>query len=89
MWIKWKIWWQDGFYQYNPGKVTLLPLEVARRYCQTGKAVPCDPPKWAVSEASPKKKYIPGPKPKIKLISVPSRQQASYNDLANEVIEGE
>jgi hypothetical protein len=87
MWVKFKIWWQDGLYQYCPGKVVLLPMEIAKRYCQTGKAIPCEAPKWAISEVAVKKKHIPGPKPKLKMLSFPSKQQASYNELANEVID--
>lgn len=86
MWVEFKVWWQDGLYIYNPGKVVLIPSDLARRYIESGKAKKCNPPKWATAEVSGKKKRnVPSARAHIKRISA-SRISASIEDIANEVI---
>jgi hypothetical protein len=86
LWLRFKVWWQDGLYIYNPGKVAHVPYALARRYIETGKAEECNPPKWAQGEEKTKKKKIPGYRARIKVISSIPKQQASIRDLASEVM---
>jgi len=89
MWVKWKVWWQDGLYKYNPGKITLLPVDLARRYCESGKAEKCNPPKWASAEVVSTKRKIPSARSRIKTISTVAKQQVSDYDAASEVMRDE
>ena len=86
MWVKWKVWWQDGLYKYCPGKITVLPVDLARRYVDSGKAVKCDPPKWAVAEATTKKRNIPSARSRIRKISTIANTPTSILDAASEAM---
>lgn len=87
MFVKFKIHWQDGLYQYNPGKVVDLPTDLALRYIDSGKATECDAPKWAVENASVKKKKIPSARTRIKRISSTGKSKQTLADIANELME--
>jgi hypothetical protein len=90
MFVKFKVWWQDGLYQYNPGKVVELPPDMARRYCESGKAEPCAAPKWAIATApGTKKKKIPSARQKIQRMSSRPKITENFNDIASEVMRDE
>lgn len=88
MFVKFKIHWQDGLYQYNPGKVVDLPTDLALRYIDSGKATECEPPKWAVEQTGNKgKKKIPSARMRIKRISSTRKEKTNLADMANELME--
>lgn len=88
MFVKFKIHWQDGLYQYCPGKVVDLPTDLALRYIDSGKAVEADPPKWAMEQTGVKaKKKIPSARMRIRKISSTNKTKQSLSDMANELME--
>lgn len=88
MFVKFKVLWQDGLYQYTPGKIVDLPTDLALRYCDSGKAEPANTPKWAmpVEVNGRKKKNIPSARARIKKIHSKPKDAGSLRDLANEVM---
>jgi hypothetical protein len=85
-WVKFKVWWQDGKYIYNPGKVVEVDSRFAKRYIESGKAEECNAPKWALAEDVKKKKKIPSSRQRIKLVSSTLKHSNSYSDIASEVM---
>ncbi len=85
MWVKFKIWWQDGLYKYQPGMVVLLPSDLARRYCYSGKAEPCQPPKEFMQEQKTKKKSVPSARARIKRMSSTPKHEMNLADYASEI----
>jgi hypothetical protein len=71
MWVKFKTYWQDGLYKYDPGKVVELPTSLAMGYIQSGKAVKTEAPDWAMEDVpkGKKKKTYPSARRRIKKVS--------------------
>lgn len=88
MWVRFKVSWQDGMYIYEPGKVVNLPKDLAIRYCESGKAEPCKPPKWATEEVKQKNRHasVPSAKKRIKRKQTKVGRETSISDLANQMI---
>lgn len=87
MWVQFKVYWQDGLYMYNPGKVVELPTSLAIGYIQSGKAKKCNPPKWALQAAKEKGKPVPSARRRIKRISTKPQDQLSVSEMADQMFD--
>lgn len=88
VWVKFKQWWQDGMYKYQPGMVVDLPKQLGEGYVMSGKAELAQPPKEIAVE-SKKKRAVPSARSRTTKKTIRLKQNQSLHDLSDELIEDE
>jgi hypothetical protein len=84
MWVKFKCYWQDGLYKYDPGKVVDLPTPLAKGYILSGRAEACDVPKELLPSGSKKKRVYPSARQKLNRVTA-TKPKLSLEDFASEI----
>jgi hypothetical protein len=83
-WVKFKCYWQDGWYKYDPGKVVDIPSQMAKGYIGSGRAEACDPPKEILPPGVKKKRHYPSARSKINRVTS-VKPKMSMEDFASEI----
>ncbi len=85
MWIKFKVWYEDGLYRYQPGMEVDIPTDLAQRYVMAGKAVAIKPPKDAMQGVpGANRRKVPSARSVVRVRKV-STQPSSLMDLASAI----